>query len=277
MATGSGRRVALVTGGSRGIGAATAVALAEAGYDVALTYRNKAARAEAVAAEVERRGGAALAVGGDLTDAEDRARLAAAVGDWRGRLDLLVLNASGGLERDLVAADPAYPMRINVEAQVGLLEAALPLLGAGDPRERQERRSHDGPAASVVVFVTSHWAHRYGAVAQVPAYEPVAASKHAGERALRDRSPGLAAAKVRLAVVTGDMVEGTITPKLLARAVAGSLGAGMGGDRPSDAPSLPTTEEMAAAIVAAALDAALPSGATLVVGRPLASLPGLAD
>ena len=56
------RAVALVTGGSRGIGAATVLALARRGFDVALTYRNKAARAESVAAEaralgVDARGG----------------------------------------------------------------------------------------------------------------------------------------------------------------------------------------------------------------------------
>ncbi len=48
--------VALVTGASRGIGAATALALAGRGYDVAFTYRNKAARANEVAAQIETRG-----------------------------------------------------------------------------------------------------------------------------------------------------------------------------------------------------------------------------
>ena len=58
-----GRPVALVTGASRGIGAATALALAEHGYDVVITYRNKAARANEVASEITRRGVRALAVG----------------------------------------------------------------------------------------------------------------------------------------------------------------------------------------------------------------------
>src|SRR5215469_2533194 len=97
--------VALVTGGSRGIGAATPLALAERGYDVALTYRNKAARAEAVAKEISRHGQRALWVGCDITRAEERDHLFSQLAAWRGsRLDVLVLNASGGLERDLVAA-----------------------------------------------------------------------------------------------------------------------------------------------------------------------------
>lgn len=171
------RPVALVTGGSRGIGAATALALATAGFDVAITYRNKAARAADVAATLRQGGAGTLALGADITVPEDREQLVAALRTWRGHVDALVLNASGGLERDLVAADPRYPWRINHDAQVALVDQALPLLTAG----------------SVVVFVTSHWAHRYGQVQQLPAYEPVAASKYAGEQALRARQAALAA------------------------------------------------------------------------------------
>src|SRR5690242_14225123 len=112
------RPVALITGGSRGIGAATALALAERGYDVAITYRNKAARADKVVDEATRYGGRALALASDMTRPEDVAQLFARIREWAGRLDLLVLNASGGMERDLVAADPEYPLRLNRDAQV---------------------------------------------------------------------------------------------------------------------------------------------------------------
>lgn len=244
-------RVALITGGSRGIGAATALALAERGFDVALTYRNKAARAEEVAAAIRAIGREALPVAADMTDAAAVAALINQVRDWRGRLDLLVLNASGGLERDLVAADPHYPLRINRDAQLATVDAALPLLGA----------------SGTIAFITSHWAHRYGQVRQLPAYEPVAMSKHAGEVALRERQAALAAQGIRLIVITGDLIEGTITPKLLARAAERS-------NQPSDAPEdLPTAEEMGEAIAAAATDPTLPSGHTVVVGRALDSLP----
>src|SRR5438094_5989224 len=106
--------VALVTGGSRGIGAATALALAERGYDVVLTYRNKPARANEIVTNItQRSSGRALSVQCDITQSSDLDALFAAVRAWSGHLDLLVLNAAGGLERELVAADPSYPMRIN--------------------------------------------------------------------------------------------------------------------------------------------------------------------
>ena len=117
--------VALVTGGSRGIGAATALALADHGYNVAITYRNKAARANEVAAEITRRGVRALAVGCDITQSEDVDRLFATLSEWSGHLNLLVLNAAGGLERDLVAADPDYPAMAEVDDPVAREERLL--------------------------------------------------------------------------------------------------------------------------------------------------------
>src|SRR5581483_6281193 len=105
-------RLALVTGGSRGVGAATVRALAEAGADVVVNYRNKGARAEAVAAEAQALGVWARSAPADITD---RAQVAAMVGQLD-RIDVLVLNASGGMERDLTAARPNYPMAINRDA-----------------------------------------------------------------------------------------------------------------------------------------------------------------
>ncbi|HLG61668.1 MAG TPA: SDR family NAD(P)-dependent oxidoreductase, partial [Ktedonosporobacter sp.] len=65
------RLVALVTGGSRGIGAETALALAEQGCDVVFTYRNKAARAEEMAATIMQKGGEALALHWDSTQPDN--------------------------------------------------------------------------------------------------------------------------------------------------------------------------------------------------------------
>jgi len=243
------RRVAVITGGSRGVGAATARELAGRTFDVAFTYRNKKARADEVAASVARAGGAALAVQADITDPVALEAFAAAARAWRPSVDVLVLNASGGLERDLVAADPDYPMRINRDAQVGTLDALLPALREG----------------ASVIHVTSHWAHLYGEVPQLPDYEQVARSKHAGEDALRGRIGELSARGVRLIIVSGDLVEGTITARLLER-----RSRGLHDTRSRDSV---TADELARAIADAVLDPSLASGATVVVGGALASVP----
>lgn len=247
------RRIALVTGGSRGIGAETAVALAERGFDVVITFRNKAARAEDVVNRISATGQRAKAIAADITAAGEPARLLDEVAAWgHGKLDLLILNASGGLERDLVAADPEYPQRINRDAQLALVEAAIPLM----------------PAGSTIVFVTSHWAHLYGRVEQLPAYEAVAASKHAGEQALRAQQNTLATAGIRLLIVTGDLIEGTITPKLLERVTPG-----LAGTRRTATGGLPSAADMGLAIAQAATDPSLAAGQTVVIGGSLESLP----
>jgi NAD(P)-dependent dehydrogenase (short-subunit alcohol dehydrogenase family) len=245
------RLVALVTGGSRGIGAETAIALAEHGYDVALTYRNKAARAQEVAATITQMGREALTLPCNITHEDEVVRLFQQIGRWRAHLHILVLNASGGMERDLVAADPDYAMHINRDAQLALVKTALPLLRPG----------------GVIVFVTSHWAHLYGQMPQLPAYEPVAESKHAGEQALRALQPDLHMLGLRLLVVTGDLIEGTITPRLLERGAPGLIER-----RRTTQGALPTARDMGRAIAQAALDPALSSGTTIVIGASLESM-----
>jgi len=246
--TDSRRPAALITGGSRGIGAATARALAHHGYDVALTYNNKRARAEGVAVEVRNAGGRALVLSCDITNPVDILRLYSELGPWTTHLDLLVLNASGGLEKDRLAADRDFPIRINRDAQLWVLDGALPLM----------------PSGGTVIFVTSHWAHLYGRVSQIPAYEPIAVSKHAGEVALRARMEDLSQSGHRLLIVTGDLVEGTITPRLLERAAPGLTEA-----RRQSLGALPTAEEFGQVIAASAVDATLPSGQIVVVGSAL--------
>jgi len=246
--------VALITGGSRGIGAVTALALAEHGYDVAIVYRSKAVRAQEVANKVTGLGTRALTIGCDITQAADLERLFVEFQEWSPYLDLLILNAAGGLERDLIAADPQYPMRINCDAQLALLDGALPLM----------------PKGGVVIFITSHWAHLYGQVGHPPAYAPVAITKHAGEQALRARQQELAARGIRLLIVTGDLIDGTIMAKLMERMVPG-----LTEERRQRGGKLPTTTEMGNAIVKAAMDTTLPSGSTITVGGKLDTLLGM--
>jgi len=91
-------QVALVTGGSRGIGKAIVLKLAEAGAKVAFVYRSKVAEADALVAEVAAAGGTAKAYQGDVADPETAGRIGEAVLAEFGRIDILVNNA--GVIRD---------------------------------------------------------------------------------------------------------------------------------------------------------------------------------
>ena len=224
-----GRR-ALVTGSSRGIGADTVRYFAEAGADVVINYRNKAPRAEKLAGELRELGVRALVQGADLTDPASLAEMFGEVQREYGGLDILVLNASGGMESGM-AED--YALKLNRDAQLAVLDAALPLLGAG----------------SRVVFVTSHQAHFIRTTPTMPEYEPVALSKRAGEDALRDRIPALTERGVEFVVVSGDMIEGTVTATLLERANPGAIEA-----RRESAGKLYNVGEFAAEVALAAVE-----------------------
>ena len=237
----NGKKV-LITGASRGVGAALAVIMAERGADIILNYRSKRPRAEAVAEEIKKLGRRAVLVQADITVGDDVTRMMREAKDALGGLDVLVLNASGGLEKNQPSD---YAMRLNRDAQIDLVERALPLM----------------PEGSRIVFVTSHLAHFYGEKSVLPGYEPVAESKRAGEQALRARIPTLGERDISLVVVSGDLIEGTITPKLLQRVSPGLIEV-----RRTEAGGLPTTEEFAKAIADAAASAAVKSGDTVYVG-----------
>ncbi len=234
-------RTALVTGSSRGIGADTVRYLAQAGADVVVNYRNKAPRAEKLGAELREQGVRALVVGADLTDQDSIAGLIDEVAGTFGRLDILVLNASGGMEGGMA---PDYALVLNRDAQVNMLHAALALMGPG----------------SRVVFVTSHQAHFIRTTPTMPEYEPVALSKRAGEDALRALIPELEERGVEFVVVSGDMIEGTITATLLERASPGAIAS-----RRESAGRLYNVGEFAAEVARAAVDP-IPADHTRLVG-----------
>ena len=220
----------LVTGSSRGIGADTTTYFAEAGANVVINYRNKAARAEKLATSLREKGVEALVIGADLTDTESVGGMMAEVKAQYGQLDVLVLNASGGMEGGM-AED--YALKLNRDAQLAMLDAALPLM-------------HEG---SRVVFVTSHQAHFIHTTPTMPEYEPVALSKRAGEDALRERIPGLAERGIEFVVVSGDMIEGTITATLLERSNPGAIS-----ERRESAGKLYNVAEFAAEVALAAVE-----------------------
>ncbi len=94
-------RVALVTGGSRGIGAGTALALARAGADVAVTFRERADAANAVCAEITGMGRKAIAIQADVSVAADVKRMTAEVEAHLGGIGILVNNAGIARPRKL--------------------------------------------------------------------------------------------------------------------------------------------------------------------------------
>lgn len=123
-------QVAVVTGAGRGIGAATAVALAEAGADVVLSARTEAQLQE-VAAQVEAAGRRALVVPADLSDLEAVAGLAAAAVEAFGRLDVVVDNLGGSMPRPFEHTSPRFlaeAFHFNVVTAHALNRAAVPLM-----------------------------------------------------------------------------------------------------------------------------------------------------
>jgi len=236
----AGKR-ALVTGSSRGIGADTVGFFAEAGAKVVVNFRNKEARALKIVEAIKSNGGEAIAVGADLTDpASVKAMFEAAKAAFGG-LDILVMNASGGMESGM---GEDYAMKLNRDSQVNLLRSALPVLADG----------------ARVVFVTSHQAHFIRTTPTMAEYVPVALSKRAGEDALRELIPVLAERNIGFVVVSGDMIEGTITATLLERANPGAINA-----RKESAGKLYNVSEFAAEVALAAVEP-VPSDNTRLVG-----------
>lgn len=234
-------KVAVVTGSSRGIGADTVRHLAAAGADVVINYRNKAPRAQKLATEIREQGSRAIVVGADLTDKSSVADFFSQVGEEFGRIDVLVLNASGGMESGM-AED--YALKLNRDAQIDVLHTALPLMGEG----------------SRIVFVTSHQAHFIRTTPTMPEYEVVATSKRAGEDALRELIPTLEARGIGFTVVSGDMIEGTITATLLERANPGAIAG-----RREAAGKLYNVDEFAREVSLAAVEP-VPANNTKLVG-----------
>ncbi len=126
-------RAAIVTAGSRGIGAASAVALARAGADVCVNYRADAAAAEAVAAAVRAEGRRALVIQADVADSTAVAAMVARAQDAFGRLDILVSNAGAGTRvpmHELTDEEYRRVFDINVKGFVALARAGLPAMRA---------------------------------------------------------------------------------------------------------------------------------------------------
>ncbi len=129
-------KVVVVTGGSRDIGKAVSLTFGAAGAKVVVNYFNNAAQGDETVAEIEKAGGSAIAVGGDMTKAADVAKLVAATRkEFGDKIDVLV-NVVGGLvaRKSISEMDDEFfdhVMRLNVTSTFMASQAVIPHMGAG--------------------------------------------------------------------------------------------------------------------------------------------------
>ena len=184
-------RVALVTGGSRGIGRACVRHLAAAGADVVVNFRSSQDEAAAVAEEVTALGRRAIAVRADVSDQGEIAAMVDAVVSHMGRLDIVVSNAAAGGFRTATAMPPAHLeaiLRTNAGALAWLAKAAAEALGS---------HQHNGK----IVAISSH-----GSQWAVPHYAAIGASKAALESLARSLAWELGPGGVNVNVVLPGIV-----------------------------------------------------------------------
>jgi NAD(P)-dependent dehydrogenase (short-subunit alcohol dehydrogenase family) len=194
-------RILLVTGGSRGIGAAVSRLAAQRGYDVAVNYLSDAKAAEAVVSAVTAAGRRAVAIQGDMAIEADVARTFAGVDKELGRLTHLVYNAgsTGGNSR-LEAADTAMirsVIELNVLGALMCVKAAIPRMSA----------KHGGPGGAIVML--SSVAATLGSAGEYVWY---AASKGAVDSMTIGLSRELAADRIRVNAVAPGIIATDIHP-----------------------------------------------------------------
>ena len=149
-----GGKVALVTGGARDIGRATALQLAEAGASVAINYFGSEDRAKSLAAEI---GDNALAIKADVTRQAEVDRMIAQVTERFGKLDILVNNAGGLIARKkLDEMDEAFidsVIAINFKSMLLVTRAALPQMNDGGAIVNlSSLAAHDGGGPGALVY-----------------------------------------------------------------------------------------------------------------------------
>ena len=160
-------KVALITGGSRGIGRAIALRLAQNGADVVVNYVRHRRDAEETVSAIEKMGGGCLAVKANVAQEDDVVRMFDAIKGQHDHLDILVSNAASGVLKpamDLTIRHWNWAMDINARALLTLTQHAVPMMRKGGR----------------IMAVSS-----LGAVRAVPNYAVVGASKAALESLVR--------------------------------------------------------------------------------------------
>ncbi len=192
-------RVALVTGGSRGIGRACALQYAHAGADVILNYVSSKRAATGVAEEIANLGRRCYIIKADVSQKDDVQCMMDFIRDEIGQLDILVSNAATGGFRHVLAAsennfDAAF--HTNVLALIYLVQAAMPLLKVGPHRGK-------------VVTISSH-----GSTLALPMYGLIGSSKAALESIVRHLTLEIGDQGVNINVVKAGLVETDSTRRI---------------------------------------------------------------
>jgi 3-oxoacyl-[acyl-carrier protein] reductase len=210
-------QVAVVTGGSRGIGRATAIALAGRGFAVAIGYRVDLAAAQAAVDEITAAGGRALAIRADVTVREQVVALIATAERELGPIDALIANA--GITRDnLLGAAPPEDLTALVDVNLGGVVACCREAMRGMLRRRR----------GSITLISSVAAQRPGRGQSL-----YAASKGAVESLARALAVELAPRNIRVNAVAPGIITTAMTEELralaadelIARVALGRLGA----------------------------------------------------
>ncbi|MDF1826699.1 MAG: enoyl-[acyl-carrier-protein] reductase FabL [Legionellaceae bacterium] len=182
-------RVALITGGARGIGRATALKLARAGADIAIVYFNSSDEADLVVKEIEALGRRAVAFQANVADHASVKDLFKAFKTYFDSLDILVSNAASGVLKPALKMSTKHwrwCMETNALALNHLVTEARPLM----------------PQGSSVVALSS-----LGAARAIPNYAFIGASKAALEALVRSLSLELAPDGIRINTLSAGVVD----------------------------------------------------------------------
>ncbi len=198
-------KVALVTGGTRGIGKAIALRLARDGANVAINYSRSKESAEAAVTELQTLGVEAFALQCDVGDREAVFEMVKQVGERFGRIDVLVNSAARGLERPRAAIDSLpkhlhHTMDVNVFGPWFAAQAAVKYMAEG----------------SAIINMLSPGSDRY-----LPKYAPVGVSKGALESLTKYLAVELAPRGIRVNAVSAGLVADTDGVRMLDQTMVG--------------------------------------------------------
>ena len=212
-------RLALVTGASRGIGAATAEALAAAGAHVILVVRATSALEE-VEDRIHQAGGTATIAPLDLTDGESIGKLAVAIGERWEKLDILVLNAAmlGSLTpvQDIDPKEYSRLLSINLLANQALIAAFDPLLKRADRADVIALTSSVGREPRA--FWGAYGSSKAALETLLEAYADE--TEYTGKLKVHIVDPGATRTRMRANAFPGEEPESVKPPEVVARAIA---------------------------------------------------------